>query len=208
MKMKKQFFLICFLHCIWSLYSVQVYAEIDHKTEGHVRWYINYGNYLVEVGKYPDALEYFETAYDLSTYSKNIIDALMAKANLLAAYLENPEQASKVYQYLHTKYPKIADVALYRQGFVLYNIGSLSDAGEILNKYLSNYPDGRYRYQSEAILSKIKNQIIPKPYIITQRPKVRIRLCRNSANVYLIIRAACVSKRSAGIFINRISSCR
>jgi len=185
MNMKKQFFLICFLLCIYSLFSVHVYAEIDHNIEGHVRWYINYANYLVEVGRYPDALEYFETAYELSSYSKNIIDALMAKANLLAAYLENPEQALKVYQYLHTKYHQKADVALYRQGFVLYNIGRLKDADEILNKYLSNYPKGRYRYQSEAILTKIKSQIIPKPYIITQRPKVRIRLCRNTEYVYV-----------------------
>ena len=78
-------------------YFSHIYAQSNSQIEAQARWHINYGHYLIEVGKYLEALEYFDTAFDLSSTSATITDALSAKANLLALYLKAQAIAARTY---------------------------------------------------------------------------------------------------------------
>jgi stage II sporulation protein D len=144
--------------------------------ESQARWHINYGHYLIEVGKYLEALENYDTAFDLTSTSSTIIDVLSAQANLLALYLDSKEQAIIVYHYIETNFPEKAQFAMYRQGLLLYEMKRFQLSKEILNKYMKQYPQGRFLYQAEAILHKIKSKVLPPAYHIAKHPSVRIRL--------------------------------
>ena len=156
------------------------------QVEAQARWCINYGHYLIEVGKYLEALEYYDTAFDLSSASVTIIDALSAKANLLALYLDSKEEALQVYQDIETNYPEKAQFAIYRQGFLLYEMKRFQSSETLLNRYLSQYPQGKFQYQVEAILHKIKSKIEPPTYTVTKHPLVRIRLCQQVKNIRIL----------------------
>ena len=60
------------------------------------RYCINYSSYLVEVGKYLEALENLETAAEVTTIAKTKNEALLSKATLLTAFLDAPEDALKI----------------------------------------------------------------------------------------------------------------
>jgi len=168
-----------------SFFLNNAYAQSNEQIEIQARWHVNYGHYLIEVGKYLEALEYFDTAFDLSTKSMIAIDALSARANLLALYLDSKEQALATYQYIENNYPEKKQLSLYRQGLLLYEMKRFQSSESILKKYLQQYPYGKFRYQAEAILQKSKSKIVPPKYQISKIPFVRIRLCRNVQNILI-----------------------
>jgi len=177
--------IVCTIAVVLFNYCI-LYADIDSNKETNARWYINYGHYLIETGKYLDALDYYETAYGLTSYSKTIIDVLMAKANLLSIYLDSPNQALKIYQEIETRYPQMGDIVIYKQGLVLYEIRQFEKAQNIFNKYLRDYPSGQFKYQSEALLEIIKKQTVPVPTYIIKQPDLRIRLCKKVKKITVV----------------------
>jgi len=151
--------------------------------EAHARWHINYANYLIDVGKYFEALEYLDTVSDLSSNSKTLMDALSVKASLLALFLDSKEQALQLYQTIEYNFPENAQMAIYRQGILLYEMKNFQMSEKVLRDYIRQFPQGKFYYQAEAILQKIKSRIVPPSYHIMKRPMIRIRLCRNVTEI-------------------------
>jgi len=176
-------FFVSMLNCVLLCYSFNTYAHVNSRTEELARWSINYGHYLVEVGKYLEALEYYVAAFELSHNSNIIIDALTAKANLLALYLDSKEQALSVYRDIENNYPEKAQMALYRQGLLLFEMKHFHDSETKLQNYLNKYPEGTFWFQAEAILKKTRSKLVPPPYKIPVHPLVRIRLCHNVKSI-------------------------
>src|SRR5687767_3483820 len=52
------------------------------------RWNINYGEYLLDVGKYLEALEAFQTAFEATPNPQIQVDAALRRASTLATYLD------------------------------------------------------------------------------------------------------------------------
>ena len=138
-------------------------AQDDLAREGEARYDINYASYLIEVGKYMEALENYETALELTSLPKTKIDALLAKATLLSSFLDAPEEALKVYREVYSKYPQAAEIARYREGLLLFQLNRYQEAKEVLTDYLKKYPNGRFSFQAEALLEQIEKMPPPSP---------------------------------------------
>ena len=136
--------------------------ETDPAQEHEARYDINEASYLIEVGKYMEALENYQSALELSTLPKTRIDALLAKATLLSAFLDAPEKALDVYRQVSREYPQAAEIGRYREGLLLFQLDRLDEAQPVLVNYLKDYPNGKFRFQAEALLEQIK-KAPPKP---------------------------------------------
>ena len=178
-------------------------AQDDLERAREARYDINYANYLIEVGKYMEALENYETALELTSIPKIKIDALLAKATLLSSFLDAPEEALKVYREVYKDYPGAAEIARYREGLLLFQLNRPDQAKKSLKDYLTKYPLGKFRFQAEALLEQI--QKIPPPPPPPEKklpevkppevkppevkkptakpPEVRVRLCKTTKRV-------------------------
>ncbi len=148
-----------------------VYAQVDMDQEAMARFYINEGHYLIEVGKYLDSLESYDAAFVMSSRNKTITDALLAKASLLAIYLDAPNQALLIYQDIEQNYPVKAETAIYKQGLLLFEMNRFEEAEYVLNRSVTHFPKGKFRFQAEAVLKKIPVQADKKPPV--QKPVVK-----------------------------------
>ena len=155
------------------------FSQSRLEKERLARWHINYAGYLIDVGKYMQALESYDTAIELSTYTNTKLDALLGKATLLYTFLDAPEEAINIYRYIRKKFPKARELAYFREGLILFSLNRQKEAKAVLEEYLRKYPFGRFRFQAEAILQKIKKKLIPpvKPPKIV-RPNLRVRICK------------------------------
>jgi stage II sporulation protein D len=176
--MKKYVLLLWFLFS-FLCYPPNTFAQDNLDKEHSARWHINYASYLIDVGKYLEALESYETASELTAVDKTKIDALVAKATLLSAFLDASEDALKVYRQVRT-YPQAAEMAQYREGLLLFELNRLKEAKEVLKDYLDGHPYGRFRFQAEALLREIEKAVAPPPPEKVRRPEVRVRLCKTT----------------------------
>ena len=142
--------------------GVALGAQPDPAQEHEARYDINEAAYLIEVGKYMEALENYQSALELSALPKTKIDALLSKATLLSAFLDAPEKALEVYRKVSREYPQAAEIGRYREGLLLFHLDRLNKAKPVLQKYLKAYPKGKFRFQAEALLEQIK-KAPPKP---------------------------------------------
>ncbi len=142
--------------------SASLYAAPNPQQEREARYDINEAAYLIEVGKYMEALENYQSAFEMSALAKTRIDALLAKATLLSAFLDAPEKALEVYRQVSREYPQAAEIGRYREGLLLFQLDRLGEAKPVLSDYLKDYPNGRFRFQAEALLEQIQ-KAPPKP---------------------------------------------
>ncbi|HIJ19561.1 MAG TPA: tetratricopeptide repeat protein, partial [Deltaproteobacteria bacterium] len=168
----KRYALFLTIAILLSFPGAVTQAQEDLEKEGEARYDINYASYLIEVGKYMEALENYETALELTSLPKTKIDALLAKATLLTSFLDAPEEALKVYRQIYTEYPQAAEIARYREGLLLFQLNRYREARETLADYAKKYPAGRFIFQAEALQEQIAKMpppppIIPKPEIPT-----------------------------------------
>ena len=181
----KKIALFLTISALFISYHSTCLAEVDLERAREARYDINYANYLIEVGKYMEALENYETALELTSIPKIKIDALLAKATLLSSFLDAPEEALKVYREVYKNYPGAAEIARYREGLLLFQLNRPDQAKKSLKDYLTKYPLGKFRFQAEALLDQIKKIAPPpeeKPPMVTH-PKVRVRLCKTTDTV-------------------------
>lgn len=137
--------------------------QINLEQEHLARWHINYASYLIDVGKYMEALENYHTAIELTALPKTRSDAMLAKATLLSSFLDADEEALKVYQEISRSLPDGAEIAIYREGLLLYELNRYEEAKEAFKRYRSGYPEGRFRFQAEALLEKVEETLATAP---------------------------------------------
>ena len=164
----KRYALFLTITILLSFPGATTQAQEDLEKEGEARYDINYASYLIEVGKYMEALENYETALELTSLPKTKIDALLAKATLLTSFLDAPEEALKVYRQIYTEYPQAAEIARYREGLLLFQLNRYREARDALADYTKRYPAGRFIFQTEALLEQIEK--MPPP-ITPPKPK-------------------------------------
>ncbi len=202
-----------------AVLATSVPAEITKETlekEHLARYSINYANYLIDVGKYLEALENYNTAEETTTYDKTKIDAIMAKATLLSSFLDAPEEALQLYQSVQQRYPQTAEIATYREGILLFDIKRFDEAQVTLDRYLKSYPQGRFQYQADTLLREIA-KVAPKPPPLPptplpppvpvpptppvpeqplakmKEPEVRIRMCQTTQTASIEGNRVCTS---------------
>lgn len=121
------------------------------------RWNINYGRYLADSGRYEEAVYIFQIALDLTDNTEIRGAARLERGSVYASFLKNPEAALAEYLLILEEYPENPqrEIALYRAGVVLYEMGFMQKAKERLLQYKQEFPSGKYTGNVETILKTI-----------------------------------------------------
>lgn len=176
--------------------------EESASLERLAQWSINYGSYLLDVGKYPEALEAFDNAFESSRFDKIKVRASMHRAITMSTSLDAPEEAIKIYQMLQEKFPTQSEASLYQMGLLLFEREKYADALETFRAYIKAFHDGRFHFQVEFLIDKITditkkvNLVVPekpeaKPVIPKKSdikfegkiPEIRVLLARKASEV-------------------------
>lgn len=180
--LSQQLLIIAVLLCSpWMVAAVD--AAMNAETEQLARWQLNNADLLVDEGKYLEAMEYIDSALEISEYPKTRSDALQAKAMVQATFLDAPKQAIATYKKLAKEFPGKAEIAVYQIAFIQLQDGTKKEAKKALKSYLSRYPNGRYRFQVEAMLGTIEEKK-PKPVtpskiaVSKDQPVMRVLLAK------------------------------
>ncbi len=187
--MREKIIIVMLLFIIYSSVAV---AQVDENTlaqERLAQWNISYASYLIDVGKYLDALDAYNTAFEVTPYKQTRLKVLLYKANLLATFLDAEDQALDIYNEIIIKYPEGKEIALYRKGLLLFDMGKYKDSSAVFKEYLKEFPEGRYKYQSEALLGQALTMVKPpevKPEIKKAPPIIRVLLLRKIHSVKCI----------------------
>ncbi|HAS87759.1 MAG TPA: SpoIID/LytB domain-containing protein [Desulfovibrio sp.] len=138
-------------------------SPVEIEDQAQAQWHINYASYLIDIGKYFEALEQYDTAIDYSPVAKTRVNAMFGKAMVLSTFLDAPEKAADVYRVVGRNYPDYADTALYRLGFLYYQMNRYDRAKSVFRQYLRHFPSGKFKYQAEAVVSSMKAKEDLKP---------------------------------------------
>lgn len=189
--------MLCFL-VLLSLNQVQAQeGDMDLLREQVARYDLNHASYLIEVGKYMEALENYDSAFEMTARDKTKIEALLGKATLLSTFLDAPEESLDVYRKLYATFPEARELARYREGLLLFHLERAQEAQKVIREYLQIYPDGRFRFQAEALLEQIRIEEPPPPPPEPpplppeppppprdlEAPEIRVRMCRSVAQL-------------------------
>jgi stage II sporulation protein D len=145
-----------------------------------------------------EALENYDAAFEMTGREKTKMEALLGKATLLSTFLDAPEESLKVYRELYAAFPDAREIARYREGLLLYHLERRDEAREVLKNYLQHYPEGRFRFQAEALLEQIKIEVPPPPPpppppAEVKGPEIRVRLCKSVEALTIEGSPVCVS---------------
>ena len=141
-------------------------AAADNFTSAFVaRWNLTNGKYLVDVGRYLEAIEAFDTALEMGTDADVRTEALLEKATAYAVFLDAPSDALKVYDDLIAQYPDspAAESAVFRAGMTLFDGGQYEQAARYFDRYLQTYPHGASRGSAEFLLQQSRSKHAPEP---------------------------------------------
>ncbi len=159
------------------------------------RWQLNTADLLVDEGKYMEAVEYIASAYENSRHDKTRSDALLAKAMVLATFLDAPEEAEDTYRQLASEFPAQAETAAYQAAFLMLQAAEKERARDGFQSYLRQYPAGRYRLQAEAMLGSLDKPAVDEsiaPIPPRKHPVLRVALARKARKVTLVADGLCV----------------
>lgn len=126
------------------------------------RWNINYGHYLADSGKYKEALEVFQIAADLTDIPEIGAESRVQRGTVYSRNLSLPLDAIKEYQYVLDKYPQMpqAENALFSIGMIYKDMGEKEKAGEYLQRYLKQYPQGKHTSTVETLIKELEKEEI------------------------------------------------
>jgi len=169
--------------------SAPAFGGMDVETEQLARWQLNNADLLVDEGKYMEAVEYIDSAYEMSQFHKTRSDALLAKAMVMATFLDAPKEAIATYEKLAIEFPAYGEIADYQSAFLLLQTDKIEEAKTGFKKYLAKYPNGRFRFQAEAMLESmgVPETKPDKPIVVEGRPVMRVLLSKRSKDV--VVRA-------------------
>jgi len=158
----------------------------------HARFNLGYGDYLVEIGQYLQALEAYQAVVDLADGPERA-EAHLKKAQMLTGYLDDPEGAIREYrQVLAIENSRASDqeIARFQIGLQLLGQQRHAEAAAEFETYLQLYPDGdragsaaqllalsRHYQADSAPPADSRQTLFALP---VELPKVRVRLLKGS----------------------------
>jgi len=108
------------------------------------RFHINEANYYVDVGKYLEAIEDLNTAFDYSQAAAIKAEALSLKANVLSTFLDNPQAAGQDYNNILQNFvaTPFYEPAIFQSAMLRYEAGDLAASRTLFDRYLKEFPNG------------------------------------------------------------------
>ncbi|MBN2373120.1 tetratricopeptide repeat protein, partial [bacterium] len=184
----------CIISIIMFFLSGAVLHAQNLDMERLAQYNLNYASYLIDVGKYMEALDSYETAYEVTQYPKTKAKALLHKASLLANFLDNFDESLKTYDQILKEYPEFGETALYKKGLLLFDLQRYEEAVSAFDHYMKDHPEGIQRFSVEILRGKaleaIGKPVPPAPPLPpepepVERPLVRVALARKAKSALI-----------------------
>jgi stage II sporulation protein D len=121
------------------------------------RFHINEANYFVDVGKYLEAIEDLNTAFDYSQAAAIKAEALSLKANVLSTFLDNPQAAGQDYNNILQNFAATPfyEPAVFQSAMLRYESGDLNGSRALFDRYLKEFPNGPRAATTEFLIGRI-----------------------------------------------------
>jgi stage II sporulation protein D len=121
------------------------------------RFHINEANYYVDVGKYLEAIEDLNTAFEYSQAAAIKAEALSLKANVLSAFLDNPQAAGQDYNNILQNFvaTPFYEPAIFQSAMLRYEAGDLAASRILFDRYLREFPKGPRAATTEFLIDQI-----------------------------------------------------
>lgn len=185
--MIRQKLLIAILLVVSLVSTPAVSAQAGSENEAVSRMLINNAEVMLDAGAVFEALAEFRAAFDLSNDPRNQQDALLAEANILGWFLDEPEQALVLYRKGVGLFPELEEVLRYRAAMLMFEAGDEKLAREEITGYLRGFPDGQFRYQLEGVLQAMRREKIVSPAVAlpVSLPIMRVGLSTGTKRIRL-----------------------
>ncbi len=147
------------------------------------RFHINDADYLADVGKYLEALEELDTAYNYSESAAIKAEALSSKAVLLSGFLDNPQAAILQYDTIIQNFaaPPSYEPALFQSAMLRFDAGDAPNARALFQRYLREFPSGAQKLTAEFMLDRTPPSPKPAPPAVQQVRGRTIRIALEAA---------------------------
>jgi hypothetical protein len=122
------------------------------------RWNLNYGHYLADSRRYPDSLQVFQIAIDLTEDSDIRADGHLQRGTVFSVSLDEPEKALAEYREVIERYGNepYLENAVFSTGKVYMGIRDKANALKFLRLYLQRYPNGAHARTAETLINSIE----------------------------------------------------
>jgi stage II sporulation protein D len=169
---------------------ILLYANIS--TEVFSRWNINYGDLLVDQGKYLEAYEAYESAITSTNIDSIKIEARLKEANILTIYLDEEIKAINIYRDISKKYPnsKESEFALYQACMIAKDVDEYLSL-ELYDEYMTKYRNGKFYFQVKFLKDKLDKKmeklIGQKPIIAPKKVDKVVKKLDNIAKIRVLL---------------------
>jgi len=174
----KRYFNILFFFSFVLVYSASN-AEFDK--EKFAIWNLNYASFLVDEGRYLEAIEAYDSAIDSSVKDKTIYNSLLQKAVVFSIYLNLPDEALLIYDRIYNEFSQMAETALYQKALLLFESSYYKQSIKIMQKYQQQFPNGKFIFHVEVLLNQAENYSNKKTKSkrLDTEPILRILISKN-----------------------------
>ncbi|MGE0738961.1 SpoIID/LytB domain-containing protein [Sulfurimonas sp.] len=155
-------------------------AEVS--TEVFSKWNINYGDLLVDQGKYLEAVDAYDSAFEATSIDTLKIEAMIREANVFSLYLDEKKIALDIYKKIYYKFPKRkeAEFALYQAGMLAKEMKD-KEAPKLFEEYMKKYKNGKFYFQVKFLNDKLSKQTTQEEYPV--KPTSEEEIGKNFVNI-------------------------
>jgi stage II sporulation protein D len=152
------------------------------------RFHLNNGSYLVETGKFLEAIEEYQTAQSVASSEQIKAESLAAEAQVRALFLDDPAGALACYRQVIDRHrtSSFYENALFQAGMLAFQSQKTEEARTLFRRYLSEFPRGSQvttaefmRDQAEEYVAK--KELPPLPAAPPIAKEIRVGLGEHSS---------------------------
>jgi stage II sporulation protein D len=162
------------------------------------RFHINEGNYYADVGKYLEAVEDLNTAFDFAQAPAIRAEASSLKASVLSTFLDNPQAAIQEYNNILQNFVATPyyEPAIFQTAMLRYQSGDLAGARTLFTRYIQEFPAGPRSATAEFLLSRVDAGEKAAPSPLQTSPSRMIRIALDEADAVTLSSAQAMTLES------------
>ncbi len=122
------------------------------------RWNLNYVNYLIDKGRFEEAMKALQIAYLFATIRDVKAEAMVQRAIIASKFLNNYKEAARELDTVIEKFKntKFYETALYQRGFIEFVRKNYKASRKFFKMYKNKFPDGRFLSNINLLLKKMQ----------------------------------------------------
>ena len=124
------------------------------------RWNLNYAAYLVDKKEFKKAKKLCSLAFFIADLRTLKAEAILNKGTISFTFMDEEDSALGDLDEIIEHYgdTPFVEQALYFKGFIYYNQNAVDKAKKVLEQYIKQYPEGKFKENTLSILQKLSGK--------------------------------------------------